>query len=544
MFRLKLIKKPILLKLKTNFSFPPIVLANMQEKTVIPTTDKQIVTPDKNYDGLSKVTVEAVTNEIDSNIQPNNIKLGVNILGIDGNLEPDKPDQTKTITPTEETQIIKPDTGYELAEVTVNPIPDEYIIPTGNIEIIENGVYNVREKETANVNIPMLKLGTKNITENGVYKASDDELDGYSEVNVQLKGTEPQFTGHYDRQGLKQIGWTDEEINYYNQNGVQWNESEDNYFKLTDTEITGDESSTTRFLPKSSTKTSFNSYRKLLAIPNIDTSSLISMNNMFYSCNSLTTIPQLDTGNVSRMNSMFINCYSLTMIPLLNTSKVTSMSSMFQNCFSLTTIPQLDTSKVTSMGSMFYNCYSLKTIPQVDTSNVDDMGSMFFCCYSLKMIPQVDTGNVTSMSSMFYNCYSLTTIPQLDTSKATSMSNMFSSCFSLTTIPQLDTSKVISVGSMFQNCSSLTTLGGLLNLGQSYDISKSANYSSYRLDLSACRLLTEQSLINVLTNLYDIKTKGCKPQQVILGSTNLAKLVSEEGQQALQTSTERGWNIS
>ena len=41
--------------------------------------------------------------------------------------------------------------------------------------------------------------------------------------------TEPIFTGHYDTEGLRQIGWTDEEIEYYNQNGVQWNSSEDNY---------------------------------------------------------------------------------------------------------------------------------------------------------------------------------------------------------------------------------------------------------------------------------------------------------------------------
>ena len=97
---------------------------------------------------------------------------------------------------------------------------------------------------------------------------------------------------------------------------------------------------------------------------------------------------------------------------------------------------------------------------------------------------------------------------------------------------------------MFTNCNSLTTLGGLLNLGQAYDTSKSANYSNYKLDLSKSTALTEQSLINVLTNLYDIKTKGCKAQQVILGSTNLAKLVSEEGQQALSSATEKGWTLS
>ena len=124
-----------------------------QEKTITPTKEVQNVLPDDGIFALSKVTVEAVTNEIDSNIQPNNIKLGVNILGVDGNLEPDKPDQTKTITPTEQTQTIKPDTGYELAEVTVEPIPSEYVIPNGTIEINSNGITNVGGYESANVNV-------------------------------------------------------------------------------------------------------------------------------------------------------------------------------------------------------------------------------------------------------------------------------------------------------------------------------------------------------------------------------------------------------
>ena len=148
------------------------------------------------------------------------------------------------------------------------------------------------------------------------------------------------------------------------------------------------------------------------------------------------------------------------------------------------------------------------------------------------------------MSSMFSSCYSLTAIPQLDTSNVTNMSNMFNGCSSLTTIPQLETSKVTNMGYMFSSCSSLTTLGGLLNLGQAYDTSKSANYSNYKLDLSSCTKLTEQSLINILTNLYDIATKGCKTQQVVLGSTNLAKLTSTEGQSALSNAQAKGWTVS
>lgn len=332
--------------------------------------------------------------------------------------------------------------------------------------------------------------------------------------------TEPIFTGHYDAEGLRQIGWTDEEIEYYNQNGVQWNSSEDNYFKLTQTELAGDDSKNTRFIPKSSTKTSFNNYNKLLAIPNIETSSVTNMDNMFSHCYSLTMMPQLDTGNVTSMNNMFYDCYSLT------------------------TIPQLNTGNITNMNNMFHNCYSLKTIPQLDTSNVTNMDNMFSSCRSLTTIPQLNTGNVTSMNNMFASCSSLETVPQLNTNNVTSIASMFASCSSLETVPQLDTSNVTSIVNMFVNCSSLKTLGGLLNLGQAYETTTSANSYSYKVDLSGSPKLTEQSLINILNNLYDIKTKGCKAQQVVLGSTNLAKLTSEEGQSALAQATAYGWTVS
>lgn len=48
--------------------------------------------------------------------------------------------QAKTTTPTESQQTIEPDSGYDgLSQVTVNPIPSQYIIPTGTKSITENG---------------------------------------------------------------------------------------------------------------------------------------------------------------------------------------------------------------------------------------------------------------------------------------------------------------------------------------------------------------------------------------------------------------------
>ena len=188
-------------------------------------------------------------------------------------------------------------------------------------------------------------------------------------------------------------------------------------------------------------------------------------------------------------------------------------------------------------------------IANLDTSNVTNMNKMFYYCQELTTLDlsSFNISKVTDMSYMFYYCQKLTTLDlsNFDTSKVTNMESMFRYCYGLTTIVGvISADNVEKLYVMFDRCNRLTNFGGLENLGQAYSTTTSANYGNYKLDLSTCTALTEQSLINVLTNLYDIKTKGCKPQQVILGSTNLAKLTSEEGQQALSQAQQFGWNIS
>lgn len=70
------------------FIYKRISHANLQpSKTVTPTTSVQTVTPDAGYDGLKEVEVDKVTASIDANIQPYNIKQGIDILGVVGTME-------------------------------------------------------------------------------------------------------------------------------------------------------------------------------------------------------------------------------------------------------------------------------------------------------------------------------------------------------------------------------------------------------------------------------------------------------------------------
>ena len=51
--------------------------------------------------------------------------------------------------------------------------------------------------------------------------------------------------------------------------------------------------------------------RNLLAVLELNTSSVTNMQQMFYGCSSLQSIPLLDTSSVTNMQQMFSSCYSL-----------------------------------------------------------------------------------------------------------------------------------------------------------------------------------------------------------------------------------------
>lgn len=57
------------------------------------------------------------------------------------------------ITPSEELQEFNHSERYGYDKVTVLPIPEEYIIPTGTLDITENGEHDVKSYEKVNVDV-------------------------------------------------------------------------------------------------------------------------------------------------------------------------------------------------------------------------------------------------------------------------------------------------------------------------------------------------------------------------------------------------------
>ena len=236
----------------------------------------------------------------------------------------------------------------------------------------------------------------------------------------------PKWTGHADAEGLRAIGWTDEDIAYYQAHGVNWNAEDDEYHKVTE-----DNKALYGVLTASNID---DNRERIVYLPKIDTSGLTIMSSLFQDCSSLIAIPMLDTSKVVYLNATFAGCYSLTTIPLLDTANVRQMTNTFLNCYSLTTIPLLDTANVQEMNYMFYNCYSLTSIPQLNTSKVTNMHSMFINCHALTSIPPLDTQNAFDLSGLCYCCYSLRNVAMLDVSGVTEVNSIFAFCYSLTNV--------------------------------------------------------------------------------------------------------------
>ena len=93
----------------------------------------------------------------------------------------------KTITPTKTSQTAVAANNYTLGTITVNAIPNEYIIPEGSTSITSNGTYDVTEFEEAVVAIPKsvsLQNKTATPTESAQSITSDNGYDGLGKVDI------------------------------------------------------------------------------------------------------------------------------------------------------------------------------------------------------------------------------------------------------------------------------------------------------------------------------------------------------------------------
>lgn len=139
----------------------------------------------------------------------------------------------KTVTPTENSQVAVASGKYTIGDVTVDPIPSQYIVPSGNLALTANGTnINVSEYATVSVNVPgttgitiideidqnggtirhingTVISGTKSITQNG----SGIDVTSYASVDVNVPSNTPKRVYFVDYDGAVLYSYTIAEIN-------------------------------------------------------------------------------------------------------------------------------------------------------------------------------------------------------------------------------------------------------------------------------------------------------------------------------------------
>lgn len=187
---------------------------------------------------------------------------------------------------------------------------------------------------------------------------------GGSTPTPDTPSAKPKWTGHADAEGLKAIGWTDEDIAYYQQYGVNWNEEDDEWHKVTE--------DNKALYGVVTVENAYDYADRIIFLPKLDMSGVDSLDSAFYELKYMEGMPLLDTSNVTSMSCAFWNCDSLTCIPPFNTSNCENFASAFTACYSLMYVPPLDISKAKDISAMFSDSYTLQSISLLEVKSSYD----------------------------------------------------------------------------------------------------------------------------------------------------------------------------
>jgi hypothetical protein len=207
------------------------------------------------------------------------------------------------------------------------------------------------------------------------------------------------YTGHADADGLKAIGWTDEDIDYYQTYGVDWNEEDDHLHLVSDDN---------KALYGVLTVNNISEYRdRIVYLPKIDTSGVTNMSDKFKGCYRMVAIPMIDTSSAIYMARLFYQCYNLKSVPPIDMSNVTNMLSLFNMCYGLTKSHIKDVSKVTTIDYLYYENPNITSIHFDDIGKMIDIVYAFYDMCRLKSVKLENATNVKNFSNCFARCYCL-----------------------------------------------------------------------------------------------------------------------------------------
>ena len=418
-----------------------VIESNETTLSVTPTTSAQSLTPTSPYTGFDEVNVSAVTSSIDANIQPQNIRENVTILGTTG---------------TAYVPEMYIELGVNNNGMLTHPLRGRIIDFTG-VKSLDQCVLASAYKDNINISG---KIDMKDLT---------GPLDVYS-----------CYMTFYKCSGITSVDLS-------SLTGIREDHSCCSMFERCNNLISVDLSSLTRIYGNYSTASMFNLCSNLTtvqmrALESIDTigSARYAANGMFANCTSLTSIDLSSLTTVSgdyNCKQMFLADSALTTVDLRSLTTINgsyACEDMFKGCSSLTTVNLSGLKTIAGSSGRAFNggfegCTSLTGINLGSLETISGGYSctdMFLGCTSLA---SANLGKLTSISglqvcnNMFKDCTSLASVDlsSLTTVNGTGAMNSMFMNTGITGLTLHSLWNIYASGAcnmMFKNCASLTSL--------------------------------------------------------------------------------------